>query len=265
MTDPPVRLFPGRDGMELAYREIGDGRPLVLFHGFAADGLQWLRPGPAAVFARHGYRVILLDLRGHGASARPHEPSAYPPDVLTDDGLALIDRLGLHDYDLGGYSLGGRIALRMLVRGARPGRAIVGGQGLEAVTRTPGTEDGRHRVLAALANGDPIEPGSPDAEQAYWITRLGGDPRALLLARDTLIATSEAELRRIETPTLVLAGDRDGRHASAEALAATLTGGRFTRVPGDHFTALGSAELATAILAFLGSRGPAPSPRPSRA
>ncbi|MEU8177116.1 alpha/beta fold hydrolase [Microbispora hainanensis] len=100
MTDPPLRLFPGRDGMELAYREIGDGRPLVLFHGFAADGLQWLRPGPAAVFARHGYRVILPDLRGHGASARQHEPSAYPPDVLTDDGLAFIDRLGLHHCEI---------------------------------------------------------------------------------------------------------------------------------------------------------------------
>ncbi|MBX6384517.1 MAG: hypothetical protein IRZ07_16350 [Microbispora sp.] len=77
-------------------------------------------------------------------------------------------------------------------------------------------------------------------------------PLSLLLVLGTLIATPEAELRRITTPTLVLAGDQDSRRASAEALAAALPGARSTRVPGDHFTALGSALLATAILAFLG-------------
>jgi hypothetical protein len=44
---------------------------------------------------------------GHGDSAKPHDAAAYPPDVLVDDGLALIVQLGLTDCDLGGYSLGG--------------------------------------------------------------------------------------------------------------------------------------------------------------
>src|SRR5262245_29669992 len=114
--------FTSRDGQELSYREIGRGRPLVLLHGFLAAGSQWLEHGPAAALAGRGHRVILPDLRGHGDSAHPHDPARYPPDCLADDGLALIDRLGLDDYDLGGYSLGARIALRMLVRGARPAR-----------------------------------------------------------------------------------------------------------------------------------------------
>jgi pimeloyl-ACP methyl ester carboxylesterase len=115
-----VPRFAGRDGLELTYRETGDGRPLVLFHGFTATASQWLDHGPAAALAERGYRVILPDLRGHGDSARPHDPASYPPDVLADDGLALIDQLGLDDYDLGGYSLGGRIAeLRDPVRGFR--------------------------------------------------------------------------------------------------------------------------------------------------
>ena len=55
----------------------------------------------------------------------PHDPLSYPPDVLADDGLALIDWLGLDDYDLGGYSLGGRIVLRMLwLRGSGIGRGL---------------------------------------------------------------------------------------------------------------------------------------------
>ena len=175
MSSPRLRRFTGRDGLELAYRETGEGRPLVLLHGFAASGRQWLDHGPAAALADAGYRVILPDLRGHGDSARTRDPACYPPDVLADDGLALIDGLGLDDYDLGGYSLGGRVVLRMLVRGARPARAVVAGQGLAAVSGAAGGGTNR-RVLTALASGNRIEPGSPDAQSAYWITQLGGDP-----------------------------------------------------------------------------------------
>lgn len=253
MTSPPVQRFAGRDGLELAYRETGEGRPLVLLHGFAATARQWLDHGPAAVLAGQGCRVILPDLRGHGDSARPHDPACYPPDVLADDGLALIDRLGLGDYDLGGYSLGARIVLRMLVRGARPARAIVAGQGLAAVCSAVSGGTNR-RVLTALANGDRIGPASPDAEAARWITHLGGDPRALLQVLNSLIATPGEALREVQTPVLVMAGDQDHAHASAEALAAALPGARFTRVPGDHWSALTAPELATAIAAFLCGR-----------
>lgn len=252
MADPPVHRFPGRDGLELIYREIGDGRPLVLLHGFTSTGLQWIHHGPAAAIAEHGYRVILPDLRGHGDGARPHDPASYPPDVLANDGLALIDWLGLDDYDLGGYSLGGRTVLRMLVRAARPARAIVAGQGLDAINRATSRGGQYRRVLTALVNGDTIEPGSPDEEMAYWISQLGGDPQALLHVLDTHVATPDAALRQIATAMLVVTGDQDHGHASADTLAATLPNARFTRVPGNHFTALTSPELATAIMAFLG-------------
>ncbi len=133
----PVRYFQARDAAELAYRELGEGRPLVLIHGYFSTALvNWVRYGHAALIAAQGHRVIMPDLRGHGDSAKPHDAAAYPPDVLTDDGFALLDHLGLTEYDLGGYSLGGRTALRMLVRGATPGRAIVAGMGLEGIVHT---------------------------------------------------------------------------------------------------------------------------------
>jgi pimeloyl-ACP methyl ester carboxylesterase len=106
-ADVSVRYFQGADGIKLAYREMGEGKPLVLIHGyFSTAFVNWVRYGHAAVIAARGRRVIMPDLRGHGDSAKPHDPGAYPPDVLADDGFALIDHLGLTDYDLGGYSLG---------------------------------------------------------------------------------------------------------------------------------------------------------------
>ena len=166
---------------QLAYRETGSGRPLILLHGFMGTGSGWLDRGPADTLAAHGFRLVLPDLRGHGDSARSHDPLAYPPDVLADDGLALIEHLGLGpgQYDLGGYSLGGRIVVRMLARGAEPGRAVVAGQGLEKVSGPQGGGASR-RALTALVDGVVLEPGSPDAKMAQWAAATGADPRALL-------------------------------------------------------------------------------------
>jgi pimeloyl-ACP methyl ester carboxylesterase len=252
MTDPRTHRFPARDGLELAYREIGEGRPLILLHGFTGSGLQWVNHGHAETIAGSGHRVILPDMRGHGDSARPHDPGAFPPDVLADDTLALIDELGLDDYDLGGYSLGGTVVVRALARGARPGRAIVAGQGLGVIAGTTSRGGAYRGILTALARGDVIEPGSPEAEQAHWITQGGGDPQALLHVLDSLVATPESALRQITTPMLVVVGDQDERHASADALAAALPDAQFTRVPGNHFTAMTAPELEAAILGFLG-------------
>ena len=131
-----VSWFSGRDGVRLAYRDTGAGRPLILLHGIMGTGEHWLDGGPGGTLADQGFRVILPDFRAHGQSAAPTDPSAYPPDVLADDGLALIEHLGLRtgEYDLGGYSLGGRIAVRLRARGAEPGRAVVAAQGLEKVS-----------------------------------------------------------------------------------------------------------------------------------
>lgn len=248
-----VHRFPGRDGLGMAYREVGLGRPIVLLHGFAATSSMWLHSGLAGALARRGRRVILPDLRGHGHSARPHDPASYPVDVLADDSLALVERLGLRDYDLGGHSIGARTVLRMLVRGARPAHAIVLGQGLGSIIRERRPGGLYQRVLTALANGDAIKPGSLDAELARSITRSGGDPRALLHVLGTLVPTLEATLSRIAHPTLVATGVADT--VDGAALAAVLPGARFARVPGDHLTSLASPELATTILSFLNGRG----------
>jgi pimeloyl-ACP methyl ester carboxylesterase len=243
--------FAGRDGAELACSETGSGRPLVLLHGFMGTGSHMLGHGRTGELAEQGYRLIAPDFRGHGDSAKPHDPARYPPDVLADDGLALIEQLGLGDgdYDLGGYSLGGRIVVRMLARGAKPGRAIVAGQGLAKVSGPQGGGMSR-RVLTAVVDGAAIEPGTPDARMAHWVTEFGADPVALLHVLNSLVPTPEDALRQIAIPALVAIGEHDER-SDADELAALLPDARFVRVPGDHGSAFGAPELTAAIAAFL--------------
>ena len=246
-----VSAFAGHDGAPLVYRELGSGRPLILLHGFLGSGSHWLDQGPGDALVEQGFRLVLPDLRAHGQSARSHDPDLYPPDVLADDGLALIEHLGLGagQYDLGGYSLGGRIVVRMLARGAEPGRAVVAGQGLAKIAGPQGGGASR-RALTALADGIALPPGSADAQMAHWAANLGVDPRALLCVLGSLVPTPEDDLRRITTPTLVVIGDRDER-SDADELAALLPAGRFARVPGGHGSAFAAPELAAVIKAFL--------------
>jgi pimeloyl-ACP methyl ester carboxylesterase len=243
--------FAGHDGAPLAYRETGSGRPLILLHGFMGTGSYWLDQGPGDTLVEQGFRLVLPDFRGHGESTRSHDPHLYPPDVLADDGFALIEHLGLGagQYDLGGYSLGGRIVARMLARGAEPGRAVVAGQGLSKVSGPQGG-GATQRALTGLLDGVALDPGSPAAQMAHWIGVLGADPQALQHLFGSLVPTPEEDLRRIATPTLVVIGDQDER-SDADELAALLPAGRYVSVPGGHGDAFSAPEFAAAITAFL--------------
>ena len=237
------------DGVELAYRQFGEGRPLVLVHGFSSDSRQWIEHGLAAALAAPGHRVIMPDLRGHGASGRPHEASAYPPDVLADDGLTVVSALGLPNkgYDLCGYSMGGRVALRMLVRGAEPARAVIAGQGLDVTQPASDRTAVHRRLLTAMIEGTPLEP--QEKAMVDWMAQRGVDPQALLLVLDSFVATPPEALAQITVPTLVVIGERDPR-ASAAKLATAIPSAQFASVPGAH-DALGRPEMIATILEFL--------------
>jgi pimeloyl-ACP methyl ester carboxylesterase len=252
MTEARLRQFQGRDGLPLAYRELGAGRPLVLIHGYTGSAVQgWIGSGIAARMAERGHRVIMPDLRGHGDSSRPHEAAAWPPDVLADDGLALIEQLGLDDCDLGGYSLGGRTVIRLLARGAAPRQAVVGGQGLEAVAHASQRGDNYRRILTNFGS---FQPGSGEQAVEDWVTASGGDPVALVRVLDTFVDTPPEALARITVPALIMTGAADGHDRTAEALARALPAGQYLQLPGNHFTAVQAPEFGTAIIDFLTGR-----------
>jgi pimeloyl-ACP methyl ester carboxylesterase len=242
--------FRGRDGARLAYQETGEGRPLILIHGHQERGAIWVELGLAGRLAARGYRVIMPDLRAHGNSAKSHDPASYPADVLTDDGLALIDHLGLTDYDLAGHSLGGRTVARMLVRGARPRRAVISGQGLGSMLHAAEKTGWYRKFFSAFGTGV-FEPGSDEQETEDWLRSMDGDPQALLLALDSWVNTTVEELSTVTVPVLVLTGTDELHHQSAKALAEAFQHGRHAEMPGDHFTAKQSPEFEEALAAFL--------------
>ena len=248
-SSPTKHLFTARDGTGLAWHELGEGAPVVLLHGLFSDAeTNWIRFGHAAEIADRGFRVIMPDLRAHGESAKPHDPSAYPPDILADDGLDLIAHIGLGDYDLGGYSLGGRSAVRMVAKGARPKRLIISGMGLEGLLSTGPRTEHFKKILGGLGTH---ERGSPEWMAEAFLKTTGGDPQALLPLLDSFVDTPEEMLRGMDVPTLVLSGADDHDNGSAEALAELLPNGRFVEVPGNHMSAVTKPELGRALADFL--------------
>lgn len=237
------------DGTRLAVHEMGEGRPLILLHGYFSDApTNWIKYGTAAQLLAAGYRVIMPDLRAHGMSAKPHDEGAYPPDVLAQDSLALIEHLGLVDFDLGGYSLGGRTVARMLVKGCRPAKAIISGMGLQGLTDT-GQRAAHFRHI--LGNLGQHERGSQAWMAEAFLKTSGGDPVALALILDSFVDTGEDELRLLTLPVAVICGADDDDNGSAEALAAALPHGSFIKIPGNHMSAVTKPEFGASFAHYL--------------
>jgi len=243
------QFFASFDGTRIAFRAIGAGRPLVLVHGYFSNAeVNWIRYGHAAAIAERGVRVIMPDLRGHGDSDKPHDAGAYPPDALMRDGMALIAHLGLTDYDLGGYSLGGRTTMRMLANGARPGLAILSGMGLTGIVSTAGRGGYFRNVLTNLGS---FPRGTSEWMTEAFLKTTGGDPVALLRVLDTFVDTPLAVVEGIDVPTLVVTGVDDDDNGSGAALADALPQATFREIPGNHMSAVTKPELGLAIADFL--------------
>ncbi len=244
-----THTFEAADGVQLAWRETGEGRPLVLIHGYFSEAdTNWIKFGHATALAEAGYRVIMPDLRAHGLSAKPHDPTLYPKDILADDQFALIGHLGLTDFDLGGYSLGGRTVARMLARGCKPGRAIISGMGLEGLTSTGKRGDHFRHILDNLGHH---EKGSPEWMAEAFLKTTGGDPVALRLIIETFVDTSEEQLRAFDVPIAVICGAEDQDNGWAAALAELLPHGKLFTVPGNHMSAVVKPELGQAMVEAL--------------
>lgn len=246
---PTTHRFTASDGVELAWHELGEGRAVVLLHGlFSSADMNWIRFGHAAEIASRGFRVIMPDLRAHGESAAPHDEESYPPDVLARDVLELIAHLGLEDYDLGGYSLGARTSARMVIDGALPRRLVIAGMGLRGMLETGRRSDHFRKVLTGMGSH---ERGSNEWMAEAFLKTTGGDPKALLPLLGTFVDSTEAELRAIAVPTLVVSGIEDQDNGPAEDLARLLPNARFVEVPGNHMNCVTRPELGRAIADFL--------------
>jgi pimeloyl-ACP methyl ester carboxylesterase len=241
--------FKSFDGVRLSYQVEGEGPPVIMLHGFLANArFNFIEPGISSAIAGAGFKAIMLDFRGHGGSDAPTEASAYPLDVLARDAEAFLAHLALGEYDLVGYSIGARTAVRMLVRGVKPRRCVLAGMGDSGVigsnARIAFFED-------AITKGEAgAFPQGARAVQAL-IARAQMDPLVALHVLRSQIQTDEAAVAAIETPILCVSGVDDHDNGSAEGLAAMLKNARAMRTPGNHLSAVAAPELADAIISFL--------------
>ena len=163
MSEPATYRWTASDGVELAYHELGQGRPVVLLHGLFSDAnMNWIRFGHAARIAGAGFRVIMPDLRAHGQSGKPHGEQYYPKGVLARDLREMVGHLQLIDFDLGGFSLGSRTTVEAVGEGMRPRKAILGGAGLEGLRNWKRRKD---FFIEAIGGFDTIERGDP-----HWLS-----------------------------------------------------------------------------------------------
>ena len=243
------------DGVAIAWIEEGEGDPILLIHGFASNAqVNWVDTGWVRTLTRDGRRVIAVDNRGHGASAKLYEPQQYGAPLMAEDRRRLLDHLGIARADVMGYSMGARIAAFLAL--AHPERVrslIFGGLGANMVRPMAGTSS----VAAAL-----LAPSIDDVWNATARTfrafaeATKSDLKALATcirsAREPLTPEALAQLR---CPVMVAVGSEDVIGGPAEGLARIIPGAEALVIEGrDHMKAVGDRTYKDGVVAFLHRR-----------
>lgn len=246
------------DGQTLAFDDIapagGHERTLILVHGFASNRHEgWRRTGWYQALERRRVRCVALDQRGHGESAKPHEPQAYERARLAGDVIALMDHLGLGQADLFGYSMGSRTALAAAL--AEPGRfsnLILGGVGVSMIGERA-LPTGNPMADAMLAE-DPASITEPMLKSFRQFADEQGEDRQALAACTQVVNPpfDQDAIGALRIPVLVVTGQRDSLAGSPEDLAAAFAEGQAKVLPGcDHFSAIPHGLTKAAVFDFL--------------
>lgn len=248
--------FTTSDGLTLSYDDNAPAdyeRAILVVHGFASNRDEgWKRTGWYSAFERRRFRCIALDQRGHGQSAKPHDPQAYLREKLARDVIELIDHLGINRVDLFGYSMGARVAsAAALTAPERFSNLILGGVGEKMLTERPSA---RGDVMAqAMLTDDPGSITEPFLRSFRQFADEQGEDR------QALAAFTCAENPPLDTdgfaslpmPVLVVAGQRES-NGDPEVLAKAFAHGHGVIIPGcDHFSAIPHALTKAAVFDFI--------------
>jgi pimeloyl-ACP methyl ester carboxylesterase len=196
-------------GVRIGYDQDGSGPPVVLIHGFPVNRTMW-RPQVAAL--RDRFTVVTPDLRGFGESDVP--TGTVTMDTYAADVLQLLDALGHQRFVLGGLSMGGYVAFRIVA--AAPTR------------------------VRALIIADPLVGATTKAQRpqvAEAVRQITGTPQAQSLTA-ALAAIAERPdsrplLPSIAVPTLVVVGEEDTvtPPAESQAMASAVPHARLATIP----------------------------------
>jgi pimeloyl-ACP methyl ester carboxylesterase len=252
-------------GVRISYDVVGDGRPLMLLHGWCCDRSWWTEPGYVDELSGD-HRLVNVDVRGHGASDKPHDTAAYTYDVLTDDVFAVADAEGLDRFAIWGQSMGGLIA--WMAAAAAPERipAILasGAWDPRPWPELPTDTDEWAEALRSGGTGALVQEFEVEDREEFdrefppWAraVTLRADAEALLAARGPhrwLDGIADEELAAFPVPALLIAGELEDEGDDAAKVAALIPNGQSLRLPdlGHGGACAASALTVPTARAFL--------------
>jgi pimeloyl-ACP methyl ester carboxylesterase len=236
------------NGISIHYAVYGKGSPVILLHGGLANSDYWGNQIPP--LARH-HTVIAMDSRGHGRSTRDSRPYSY--DLMADDVVALMDALRVAKADVVGWSDGATIGLDLAMRHPDRVRKIFA---FAAATATSGEKYSAVMNPTFVAF---IERTGHEYE-AYSATpkEYGSFVIDVIKMWASEPNWSDAQLRTIAAPVLVVDGDHDEAitREHTEYIASAIPGARLLILPNaSHFAFLQDpVHFNYAVLHFLGDR-----------
>jgi non-heme chloroperoxidase len=263
--------------VELYFEDHGSGQPVILIHGYPLNGASWEKQIPALLSA--GKRVITYDRRGFGKSSQP--TTGYNYDTFAEDLYRLVSHLGLHDFAIVGFSMGGGEVARYIGKYGSKGvskAVIIGGVPpylLKAADNPEGVDGkvfkGIEQAITAdryaffsaffkdFYNTDVLmgKRISEQAVQASFTVAAGASPTATLACVATWVEDFRNDVARIDVPTLVIHGEADRivPFASAGQRTARLVKGARLVTVKDGPHAIGwthAEEVNSALVSFLG-------------
>lgn len=194
------------NGLKMYYEVHGAGKPLVLVHGAFGTVEMWSEYLPEFAKTR---QVIVAELQGHGRTADAERPLRFAQ--MADDVAALLERLQACNADVFGYSMGGTVALALAIAHPR----LLGSVALLGAGAGPSKKTFSPESYAQMRSIVPEEFNYPQVKDPY--TRVAPDPSKWTQLVSKILDLDEdfagfdaAALASISTPTLLMAGDRDG-------------------------------------------------------
>jgi pimeloyl-ACP methyl ester carboxylesterase len=222
-----------RDGVEIYYEVHGSGPPLLLTHGFSSTSAMW--QGQVAALSKN-HALVVWDMRGHGQSDYPGDPSSYSEALTVADMAALLDQVGATSAIVGGLSLGGYMSLAFYR--AHPERV----RALLIIDTGPGfKKDDARETWNKRAHDtgerfereglDVLKAASPERSNASHrdASGLAHAARGMLTQRDARVIEL---LPDIKVPSLVVVGADDTPFlAASDYMAAKIPGAKKVVIP----------------------------------
>jgi pimeloyl-ACP methyl ester carboxylesterase len=240
------------NGLRMYYEVHGTGRPTVLLHG-GSDSIAGTFSKQIPDFAR-SRRIIAPEQRGHGHTADTDAPFSY--GEMTEQTATLLERLGVSNADVVGWSDGGIIALMLAIRHPELVRRVVAsGANYHPDGYTSASTKWVTDITPEQWRGpgrDYYEKTSPDGAGRWPV--FVGKLKKLWLQSPNRDELSLDMLKRLDKPTLLIAGDRDStRHEHTLEMFNALPKAQVFIVPGTgHFTFQQRPDWTNAvILSFL--------------